>query len=80
MLGIQHGVSGSLYGELPPNPDLRVNIWWTSDEFWVEDEGLPEPCGKIEEGATSPPGVDPVPLSVAVERYVDGRYERWCEF
>jgi hypothetical protein len=76
-----YGVKGLTFVEkLPRRPDLRINTWWTSDEFWVEDVGLPRPCARIEEGAKSPPAVEPVPLSVTVERRVGNRYERWCEF
>jgi Dolichyl-phosphate-mannose-protein mannosyltransferase len=79
VLARQYGVVGRSYSDMPRHPDLRINTWWTSDEFWVE-QGLPVPCGTVEEGAVAPPGTDPVRLSVAVERLVDGRYERWCEF
>ncbi|MCD6016725.1 MAG: hypothetical protein K0R41_209 [Geminicoccaceae bacterium] len=80
VLAREYDVRGELYGELPPHADLRINTWWTSDDYWVGERGLPEPCGTVEEGALAPPESDPVPLSVAVERFVDGRYERWCEF
>jgi hypothetical protein len=80
VLARQYGIEGELYGELPPHPDLRINTWWTSDDHWVGVEGLPEPCGTVEEGVLPPPASDPVELSVAVERFVDGRYERWCDF
>jgi hypothetical protein len=81
VLAERHGVAGATFPEsLPPHPDLRINTWWTSDEFWIEEIGLPPPCFRIEEGAKSPPDTDPVPLSVAVERWVGNRYERWCAF
>jgi len=76
-----YGVKGLTFvDKLPRHPDLRINTWWTSDEFWVEEAGLPRPCARIEEGAKSPPAVEPVPLSVTVERRVGNGYERWCEF
>jgi hypothetical protein len=80
MLAASYGVKGPTFEKLPRYPDLRINTWWTSDEFWVEEAGLPRPCASIEEGARSPPAVEPVRLSVAVERRVGDRYERWCEF
>jgi hypothetical protein len=81
VLAEPYGVEGVTFaGKLPRHPDLRINTWWTSDEFWIEEVGLPPPCFRTEEGAKTPPGVEPVPLSVAVERRIGDRYERWCDF
>jgi hypothetical protein len=81
VLAERYGVDGVTFAEkLPRRPDLRINTWWTSDEFWIEEIGLPAPCARIDEGAKAPPDTEPVPLSVAVERRVGDRYERWCAF
>jgi hypothetical protein len=63
------------------HPDLRINTWYTDDEFFTRRVGLPEPCGKVTEGTRAPQADGPQEVSVAVERrQPDGSYERWCEF
>ena len=81
VLAFEYGIRGrsALEGTVP-DPDLRINTWWTSDEHFVDVVGLPEPCGHVEEGSVPPPGREPVQLAVAVERRVGDHYERWCDF
>jgi hypothetical protein len=77
----QHDVLETTFvGDPEAPPDLLVDTWFTSDSFWTEDRGLPTPCATVPDGTTAPDGSEPVPLSVAVQRRVDGRYERWCDF
>ena len=60
--------------------DLRINAWYhTPDGYWIEVEGLPRPCGTIEDGSMNP-GTDGEILSVSVQRLGPHGYERWCEF
>lgn len=75
VLARQHGMRETTFAEhRPEHPDLRVNVWEGPDDYWVGELGLPEPCARI------PDGIPPRPLAVAVERFEDGRYERWCDF
>jgi hypothetical protein len=65
----------------PKHPDMRVNVWWgTPVEYWIEEEGLPRPCGVVPDGTAAPEVSAPIALKVAVERREGGRYERWCDF
>ena len=75
VLARQAGMRETTFAEhRPEHPDLRVNAWRGPDEYWVGEVGLPAPCARV------PDGVPPSPLAVAVERYEDGRYRRWCDF
>jgi hypothetical protein len=82
VLAEQHGIREVTFAKRPPkHPDLRVDVWYaTADEYWIQEEGLPPPCATIPDGTTAPEGSEAVPLKVAVQRRVDGRYERWCDF
>jgi hypothetical protein len=76
----QRDIRETTFDESPGRPELLVDTWFTADSFWIEEKGLPPPCGTVPDG-TALEGTDPNPLlSVAVQRRVDGRYERWCEF
>jgi hypothetical protein len=76
----QHDLLETTFAEGSAPPDLLVDTWFTSDSFWTEERGLPPPCAKVPDGTTAPEGSEAVPLSVAVQRRVGGRYERWCDF
>lgn len=76
----QHGIVETTYGASQGPPDLLVDTWFTSDTFWIEERGLPPPCGTVPDGTTVLEDADGVPLSVAVQRRKDGAYERWCDF
>ena len=73
-------VTGSFADRPPDRPDLRVNSWYLPDSYWVDDRGLPRPCGRIGEGTNAPLGSDSVGVAVSVERLGPDGYERWCDF
>ena len=75
VLAREHDLRETSFSENPRRPDLLIDTWTISDDFWVGEQGLPEPCARISEGV--PAGE----LAVAVQRLgEDGKYERWCEF
>jgi 4-amino-4-deoxy-L-arabinose transferase-like glycosyltransferase len=82
VLAEQHGIREVSFAREPPkHPDMRVNVWWaTPDEYWIEEEGLPRPCGIVPDGTAAPEVSAPIALKVAVERREGGRYVRWCDF
>jgi hypothetical protein len=81
VMAMQHDIVETTYDEGTGGPPgLLVDAWFTSDSFWVEEAGLPPPCGAVPDGTPAPGSSDAVLLSVAVRRRVEGRYERWCDF
>jgi hypothetical protein len=84
----RYGIAETTFADpaLRRSSDLRINTWHTRDSYWTGEEGLPQPCGTVAEGARAGPiwspeeGWGPEEVSVAVERRIDGSYERWCEF
>ena len=82
VLAREHGVrETSIILATATRAELRINVWYTDDEFFVEERGFPEPCGTVEEGTGAPADSDPVAVSVAVERLQPDRtYARWCDF
>ena len=82
VLAKQHGIREVSFDHEPPkHPDMRVNVWWaTPDEYWIEERGLPRPCGVVPDGTAAPEVSAPIALKVAVERREGGHYVRWCDF
>lgn len=77
----QHDITTASFSETPPHhPDLRVNVWYAPDRYWVRERGLARPCGRIGDGTNAPAGSDAVAVAVSVERLGADGYERWCEF
>jgi hypothetical protein len=71
--------------EIGDRRDLVATMWWTSDSFYIQERGFDPPCARIEEGiagAANPtiPADEGIPVSVLVERRIDGRLQRWCDF
>lgn len=80
IFGMPYGVREVTANEPRPyDPaELRVTIW-ADDSIYVDEKGLPEPCGRIDEGAGLLDG-EPVTTSVLVERRGPDGFERWCDF
>jgi hypothetical protein len=75
VLAREHDLRETSFSENPRRPDLLIDTWTISDSFWVDEQGLPEPCARIRDGV--PAGE----MAVAVQRLgADGKYARWCDF
>ena len=75
MIAREHGIREVTYADPPRKPDLIIDTWVLPDSFWVDEQGLPEPCARILDG------VPPSEMAVAVRRRAEGGgYERWCDF
>jgi hypothetical protein len=74
VLAREHGIREISVTDPERKPDLLIDTWVIPDSFWVDEQGLPEPCARILDG------VPQSEMAVAVQRRVDGRYERWCDF
>ncbi|MGI8462549.1 MAG: ArnT family glycosyltransferase [Solirubrobacterales bacterium] len=77
----QHGIDGESYvdGTLE-RADLVINTWFSADGYWVDDQGYPPPCARVNEGTNAPVGSEAVALAVSVSRLGPDGYERWCDF
>jgi hypothetical protein len=84
VLAKEYGISGpwNFTAEYPQDdgrPEVRLTVWNTDEWLRRAPRVVPEPCHVIEEG-TRVPGTDPAPVHVAVERFRDGGWRRWCDF